>query len=204
MPRTSPFRLAALAAGVALALMTAGAECATPRDAVEGTVVLSTGETISGKVFLTRGKRLRVYDDAQQCYRDFKLKKFSRLAINVKRQRMEREWRFKEEGNPEKVYTGRQYPRLDFTLTATLKNGRNLTSNIARGQPLYVQPVKGKRRRFLIQPHLQGKPEQTPGHLVYMKEVVFQKLGTAPKDKTRDAAAVEKESKEKRAEPSKE
>ena len=144
-----------------------------PPDAREGVIKPSKGEKIEGRIFMTRGKLLRVWDPVQQCYRDFTLKKLSRLTINVKQQRIEREWRFKEEGNAEKVYTGRIYPRLDFTMTLTLSDGKRLDCTIPRGQPIYVQPAEGKKKRFIIQPYLKGEPGQTPGDLVYLKEVVF-------------------------------
>ena len=157
--------------------MRSGAEGAASGDVVPGTIILSTGEKICGEVFLTRGKRLRIWDLERELYRDFELKKIAQMRIKVKRQRIEKEWRFKEEGSPEKVFTGRFYPRLDFTLTLTLLNGKRVECNLVRGQPLYVQPPQGKKRRFILQPHLKGEVGQTPGLLVYPKEIVLASPG---------------------------
>ena len=163
--------LASVVAGVCAAPATRGA---TPKNALDGTITLSNQQKLTGKIFMTREKMLRLFDPKYGEYRDFKLDKFSRITINCVRERIEREWYFKEEGNPEKIYTGRQYPRLDFTVTVTFKKGsRKLTSNIARGQPIYIQPAKGKQKRYILQPYLRGEMDQTLEQLVYMKEIVF-------------------------------
>ena len=142
-------------------------------DAVGGTVLLSNGERVAGKLYLTRGKRLRAWDVQQKRYRDIALSELSLIEVRVTRERVEREWRFREEGSDEKVFTGRSYPRLDFEMTLQLKDGPRLEYRAATGAPLYVQTPDGKRRRFLIQPHLKGEMGQTPEQLVYVKQVVF-------------------------------
>ena len=140
----------------------------------EGTVVLSNKERFYGKLHLTRGKRLRVWDIERKKYREIALSELSGINIHVARKRVEREWRFKEEGSDEKVFTGRTYARLDFGLTLTLAGKkRPVKCRIARGTPIYVQPPKGKRQRFLIQPHMTGDMGQRADQLVYVKEIVF-------------------------------
>jgi len=139
----------------------------------EGTIILSNKEQIHGQLSLTPGKRLRVWDTKRKRYRDIALAELSGIKVRVTRQRVEKEWRFKEEGNDEKVFTGRTYPRLEFGLTLTLGGKRRIEGRIARGTPLYLQPQKGKRRRFLIQPYMTGEAGRTAEQLVYLKEVVF-------------------------------
>lgn len=168
------YHLLLIIAVAGLLLATATARGAVPADAVDATILLSNKKKLSGKTYLTRGKLLRLFDQKHKQYRDFKLNQFSRLTVNCTRKRVEREWYFKEEGNPEKMYTGRHYPRLDFTLTASLKkNRRKLIFNIPKGQPIYLQPAKGKKKRFILQPFLRGRVGQTPRQLVYIKEIIF-------------------------------
>jgi len=166
-----------------LLLWPSAARGAVPADAVDATIALSNKKKIAGKIYLTRRKPLRLFDPKQKEYRDFKLSEFSRITLNCTRKRLEREWYFKEEGNPEKVYTGRTYPRLDFTLTATFKKKeRKLTFNIPKGQPIYIQPAKGKKKTFVLQPFLRGGIGQTPEQLVYVKEIVFARPDKQKKD----------------------
>jgi len=177
------YHLLLLIAATGLLLSASTARGAAPPDAVDATIVLSNKKKLSGRTHLTRGKLLRLFDPKHKQYRDFKLNEFSRITANCTRKRVESEWYFKEEGNPEKVYTGRSYPRLDFTLTATFKkNGRKLTFNIPKGQPIYLQPAKGKKKRFILQPFLRGKVGQTPKQLVYIKEIVFARPDEQKKD----------------------
>lgn len=167
-------RLAFLAAATLIIFAAAAARAAAPGNALDGTIVLSNKHKLTGSIFMTRGKMLRLFDPNYEEYRDFKLEQFSRITVNCTRKRIEREWYFKEEGSAEKIYTGRRYPRLDFTVTVTLKKGgRQLTSNLVRGQPVYIQPPTGEKKRFLLQPYLRGKIDQTPEQLVYMTDVIF-------------------------------
>ena len=154
-------------------------------DAREGMVLLSNDERVSGKLYLTRGKRLRAWDVQQKKYRDIALSELSLIEVRVAQERVEREWRFREEGSAEKVFTGRSYPRLDFTMTLQLTDGRRLEYRMTMGTPLYVQTPDGKRRRFLLQPHLKGEMGQTAGDLVYVKQVVF-----GPPEKSGEASAL--------------
>ena len=171
------------------------ADNAPRRDSVQGTIVLSTGEKVAGRIFMTRTKRLRVRDAAGKLH-EFKLDKLARLTISVTRVRIEKEWYFKEEGSPEKVYSGRTYPRLDFALTLTPKEGKKKTYSVPRGQPIFVQTADGKRRRFVLQPYLKGEVGQSPADLVYAKEIVLspkKAVTSAPPAKT-DKARSEQES----------
>jgi hypothetical protein len=151
---------------------------AAPRGSVEGMAETSAGEKLSGYVYMTGGKRLRVRDKKGELY-DIKLTKLKKLRINVIKIRIEKEWYFKEEGNPEKIFSGRTYPRIDFNLTLTFKTGKEVTYRIPRGQPIYVLPKEGKdgkppkKRRFILQPYVKGEIGQTPKDLIHLKEVVL-------------------------------
>jgi len=154
----------------------AGAEAdrRAPRpDAVPATVVLSNRKTLAGWLHLTPSKRLRVWDCEGRTYRDLSLREVERIEVKVEARRSEREWYFKEEGNPEKVFTGRVYPRLDFSFVLTLRDGRRLTCDLHSGQPLYLVMDDGTRKRFILQPHLRGEIGQTHGRLIYPKEILL-------------------------------
>ena len=140
-----------------------------------------------------RGRKLKVFDEGTQQYREFSLSELSKLQVRVTRRRTEREWQFKEEGSAEKIFSGRTYPRLDFVLILTLKNKKSLKCNVAKGTPIYLKDAKGKRKRFLIQPHLKGEIGQTYKDLVYVREILLDApQEAAPTKKKATGAASEK------------
>jgi len=139
-------------------------------------VLLSTGEKIVGKVYMTRGKRLRVRDPKRKRPREVALTDLERLEVLVLKKRIERDWRFKEEGSPEKVFTGKTYPRLDFGLKLTFASGDVLEGLLVKGTTVYVEPPEGKRRRFILTRFVSDKETymgKTPEQIVYLKEVSF-------------------------------
>jgi hypothetical protein len=165
---------------LAVSVAAASGAFAGPRGAVRGTIQDSKGHKVSGHVFMTGGKPLRLRN-AKGHLEDIPLRRLRRLVVNVTDVRIEKEWRFKGEGDPTKVTTGRTYPRLDFSLTVTPLDGKPKTYRIPRGQPIYVLPLDGARgkpparQRFILRPYLKGKIGQTPEDLVYPKDIL---LGT--------------------------
>ncbi len=79
-------------------------------DAVPGYLELSDGTIRVGQIYLTRDAKLKVFDDAQKRQREVPLSVIQRVDCRVDREWLEKEWRFKENANDEKVYTGRNYP----------------------------------------------------------------------------------------------
>ena len=170
------FSVVLLAVGVAAA----SDAFAGPRGAIPGTIQDSKGHKVSGHVFMTGGKPLRLRN-AKGHLEDIPLRRLRRLVVNVTDIQIEKEWRFKGEGDPTKIATGRTYPRLDFSLTVTPLDGKPKTYRIPHGQPIYVLPLdsaNGKpptKQRFILRPYLKGKIGQTPEDLVYPKDIL---LGT--------------------------
>ena len=78
-------------------------------DGIPGYIELSDGTVRPGLIYLTRDMRLKVYDEQLQRQREAPLQAVKQIECNVKREWMEREWRFKETTSDEKVYTGRSY-----------------------------------------------------------------------------------------------
>ena len=142
-------------------------------DVRDGVIVLSNRQKVSGKLSLTQRKMLKVFDPKENRYRQFKLAQLSRIDVHVTGERLEREWRFKEEGSAVKIYTGRTSTRLDFELTLTLSDGRSVPCLASRGQPLYLQPAKGKRRLFLIPRFMDGEMGKKREDMIFVKQVVL-------------------------------
>ena len=146
---------------------------------VKGTVTLSSGEKIPGRVSLTRGQPLLVRVPGHETPLRMWLSQAARIDVVVARKRVEPEWRFKEEGSNEKVYTGRTRPRLEFELKILQRNGKTVEGEIAKGTTVFVDTAEGKRRKTWLQPYVHGEYGQTARDVVYVKSVVL-KTTTPP------------------------
>jgi hypothetical protein len=89
--------------------------------------------------------------------REVPLQAVKQVECNVKKEWIEKEWKFKEAASDEKMYTGRSYPVREYLHTITLSDGRTITGPISA--IVYVQP----QQRSTIgseTPQSQPKPEQ--------------------------------------------
>ncbi len=108
-------------------------------DALPGYVEMSDGKVLAGNVYLTRDRRIKVYDEQMKRQREIPLAKVKQVETKVKREWMEKEWRFKELALDEKVFTGRSYPVREYIHTITLTDGRTITGTIDE-TVVFVQP----------------------------------------------------------------
>jgi len=163
------------------------------KGAVEGVIHMSDGTKYEGQIYLTPGRRLRLFDPKYKEYVDCSLAQLKELKVRVTERRVEKEWRFKAMGNDEKVYTGRTYARKDFAATLIYKSGRKKALNIARGMPIYCRLKNGERKTVLLQPFKQGEIGTTLDDIVHPDRIVFGKSskdsdkGTSSKDKDTEA-----------------
>ena len=100
-------------------------------DAVPGCLELSDGSLHPGMIYLTRDKRLKIYDDRLERQREVPLQAVKRIDCKVKKEWMEKEWKFKETTSDEKILTGRSYPAREYLHTITLGDGRTITGPLA-------------------------------------------------------------------------
>lgn len=139
-------------------------------DALPGSIVLSDGSIFAGKLYLTRDVRLRIYDEQTQRQREVPFRVVQSLECNVKNQWMEKEWRFKENANDEKVFTGKEYPAREYLHTITLKDGRQITGSLSG--VVYVDPYEGgQTRKFLLHKRQKGPIGTELETLVYLQKI---------------------------------
>jgi len=82
--------------------------------------------------------RLKIYDERLQRQREVPLRVVKRIECKVKREWMEKEWRFKQAASAEKVYTGREYPAREYVHVITLYDDRTIEGPLSA--VVYVQP----------------------------------------------------------------
>ena len=153
-------------------------------DAVPGYLEMSDGKMIVGNIYMTRDKRLKIYDEGTKRQREIPLRVVKQIECKVLKEWMEKEWRFKELALNEKYYTGRQYPSRECEYTITLRDGRTITGPLA--ELFYVQPYVYdvgesrshrpgvKAEKHLVHKRQKGDPGTTLQDLTYVKLI---KLG---------------------------
>jgi len=153
-------------------------------DAVPGYVELSDGKICAGQVYLTRDARLKIYDEKLQRQREVPLSAVKQIDCTVKKEWIEKEWKFKELTKDEKMYTGRSYPSREYVHTITLADGRTITGELSAivyvDPPAHATPKPGevrpetKTEKFLLNKRNKGEIGQDLKSLVYPKSI---KLG---------------------------
>jgi hypothetical protein len=177
---------------------------------VPGGVELSSGQVLPGLISLTRDARLKIYDEKLERQREIPLRAVKEIACQVKKEWMEREWRFKETTSNEKVYTGRSYPVREYLHTITLTDGRKITGPLAA--IVYVRPprddvpsagrndpsARGKEpkvEQFVLHKRDKGAVGQELKSLLYVKRI---RLGP---DAFEDARNKQQENKDDKKKP---
>lgn len=172
-------------------------------DAVPGFVELSDSTIHAGMIYLTRDKRLQIYDKELQRQREIPLHVVKKIECAIKKEWLDKEWRFKESANNEKVYTGRSYPVREYVHTITLKDGRTITGPLSA--IVYVQPpqyaaVRPEERQtsvepeqFLLNKRTKGEMGKTLKSLVYVKRI---KLGKDALEEAKEGVPKSEESDE--------
>lgn len=142
-------------------------------ESLPGVLVLSDGTVLAGWIRTTLDKDLEVWDASQQRYRGVPPVLVLSISALVVSQETEAEWRWKEMGSEERVFTGRQRPirRLEWKLH--LIDDSYITGSI-KGQPLWIRTADGANHGpYLLAERQTGLPDQTLAQLVYVKQVIF-------------------------------
>jgi len=163
-----------------------GTAAGTRKDAVPGYVELSTGQKIPGRLYTTRAKRLKIFNVERKVYEYVPVPAVRRMEATVEWERLEKEWRFKEPGSPEKVETGRTYPVRQIRWRLILRNDHEIVGHLL-GQPLYVEEG-GHVQRLLLSMRQKGTFGQTLQDLMYVRTVA---LGTEAYEEAKRSAEQE-------------
>lgn len=147
-----------------------GPRSAERADARPGYAELSDGTILPGQISLTQDARLKIYDRQARRLREVPLRAVQQLQCEVEEEWLEREWRFKENANNEKVYTGRRYPARKYVHTIALANGSQIQGDLSG--ILYVRMSgRGKPIRLLMHKRDKGPVGAGLESLVYLRRV---------------------------------
>jgi hypothetical protein len=173
---------------------------------VPATVTWSDGRRETGKLSFTPGVPLTVYDLEGKEWVDVELSDLAGLEAVPRAEKMDREWRWKDYGDDEKVYTGRERPRRWLDHAILLKDFEVMKVHV-KGTVMYfdtipeqAKPEKGKakagaakpdgkpkpdakpvRRRLIIRQYDRGDWGDTLDSLVYVKRIGVGEPDAAPK-----------------------
>ena len=115
-------------------------ESSVREDTMPGYIEMSNGEIFPGLLYITRDRRLEIYDVELKRQRTIPIGRIATIETNVEREWMEKEWRFKELASDEKMFTGKEYPSRMFTYTLTFDDGRELEGPLSG--IIYVQRLE--------------------------------------------------------------
>jgi hypothetical protein len=153
-------------------------------DAVPGYIELSDGSIHPGQIYLTRDKRLKIADEQSERQREVPLSSVKQIDCTIKKEWLEKEWKFKELAKDEKMFTGRSYPVREYEHTITLNDGRTISGGLS--EIVYVQPIDNKSAKsgasrpeikaeqFILNKRNKGEIGEDLHSLVYVKSI---KLG---------------------------
>lgn len=141
-------------------------------DALPGVVVLSDGRVLPGEVFTTRDHDWEVWVESENRWRHVPPAAVLGIRAVVVEEGMELEWRWKEMGSDEKVFTGRSRPIRRLRWRFHLADGSDLTGDV-KGQPIWIEHAGRRLGPFVLHERSAGDYGQNLQQLVYVRRVVF-------------------------------
>ena len=145
------------------------------RDALPGVLELSDGTQMPGGLYTTREKDWEVFVEAEKRWRRVPFITVLSITAVVVEEKMVQRWRWKGMGEPERVYTGKEYPFRRFLWKLYLIDGTTITGAI-KGQPLWVEqlpPLRDRHGPFLVQERFTGPEGKTLQDYPYIKKAVI-------------------------------
>jgi hypothetical protein len=142
-----------------------------PEGAREGTILLSNGIKLDGRIWTTTGTPLRVWIEEEKAYRDIDLGLVKRVDVHVLSETMEDDWRWLREGSDQKVYSGKKYPNVRLAYKFTLLNDQVIEGALVAA----VHFADARRSRTLaLYKAYKGNLDETLKDLVYITSITLE------------------------------
>jgi hypothetical protein len=142
-------------------------------DIMPGYLELSDGTICPGQIFTTREKAWSVYDATASVYRRIPPTIVRQIDAIVVWERDEKDWRWKENGSDEKVFTGRSYSARLTNYAFILVDGQKITGSVQ--QPIYVRRGDGDPVQFILHERDKGPLDSKLPQLIYVRHVFLGK-----------------------------
>ena len=143
-----------------------------PRRALPGIIITSDAKLYFGDIYTTRDTPCKVFDRRTGVLRFIPWRLIVSLTSKIEWERRQKQWRFREGGFDQKVYTGKSYPARKTYYIVKLRNGAAITGDLAG--PLFIR-YHGKTNRLILHKRDKGRLGQTLADLVYIRKVIFSK-----------------------------
>ena len=142
------------------------------QDALPGVVIFSDGKILPGYIYTTRDKDWIVYVESEKRWRHIPPILVLSISAVVIEEGMEKEWRWKEMGRNEKIFTGRKKPTRRFLWRFHLIDDSYITGAV-KGQPLWIEQSGKRLGPFILHERQAGKFGQSLDDLVYVKKIII-------------------------------
>jgi hypothetical protein len=148
------------------------------RDAKRGVIERSDGTVYGGLIYGTREAPIEMYDPEKKVWLAFKVPAIRKIEVSIDKEDIRKEWKFREGGKDDKVYTGRAQLHREYKVAITWeeKGETRTASGRVRGGPVYVEHWDGQKYKFLILCEHSGEytsADKVEKSLVYTKTVDF-------------------------------
>lgn len=140
-------------------------------DALPGAIEMSDGKILWGFMHTTADKDWELYLEDEKLLHRVPFIAVLSIRAQVVEEKLDLEWRWKEMGTPERVYTGQSYPTRRLLWTIKLIDGTSLTGAI-KGQPLWIATESKINGPMILAERTKGQMGQKLDDLVYVKTVI--------------------------------
>jgi len=141
------------------------------KDALPGVIELSGGQVLAGWMYTTIEKNWEVFIDPEKRWRLVPFVTALSITAIVEEEVMEKKWRWKEMGVPERVYTGEEFPTRRLSWKIHLIDDTFITGPV-KGQPLWIEYEGRKSGPFILAERSKGEVGQKLSDLVYVKRII--------------------------------
>jgi hypothetical protein len=141
-----------------------------PEEARQGTLTLSDGTVLKGKIWTTLKTPFRVFVDETKMYNDIDMALVKHLEVIVDAANMEDDWRWLKEGSDQKIMTGKKYPLVQLRYKFALVNDQVITGGVVA--PIFID-AGPKVISVALYKKKQGTFDQTMKDVLYVKSITF-------------------------------
>jgi len=167
-----------------------------------GWVQLSDMKVLVGSIYTGLGKPLVIFDQDAKKYERVQWDDIATIEVSIAENTLEQDWRWKEGGSDQKLYTNLYYIWHKYQTSITMKDGNAIAGDVAA--PLWVAPKEeGKTCRVTLHKRSKGEKAKRGAikEPIYPQRIVFTDVeGADPPPEADETTDDEAEGDEQKAE----